>query len=99
MTLVVVLILGELVMGDRALRRYAGRLEALAARTMESENRLTDGRRIATTAQAEFDRFAEGHDRRIEELASEKYGHTKLLRQVKGVGPITSLAYVLTLEK
>jgi hypothetical protein len=34
----------------------------------------------------------------IEELASEKYGHTKLLRQVKGVGPITALAYVLTLE-
>jgi transposase len=33
-----------------------------------------------------------GYDRRIEELASEKYGHTKLLRQVKGVGPITALA-------
>ena len=38
------------------------------------------------------------YDRKIEELASEKYGHTKLLRQIKGVGPITSLAYVLTLE-
>jgi transposase len=38
------------------------------------------------------------YDRKIEELASEKYAHTKLLRQVKGVGPITSLAYVLTLE-
>ena len=38
------------------------------------------------------------YDRRIEELASGKYGHKKLLRQVKGVGPITSLAYVLTLE-
>ena len=38
------------------------------------------------------------YDGRIEELASEKYGHTKLLRQVKGVGPITALAYVLTLE-
>jgi transposase len=38
------------------------------------------------------------YDRRIEEMASEKYGHTKLLRQVRGVGPITSLAYVLTLE-
>ena len=39
-----------------------------------------------------------GYDRRIEELASGKYGHTKMLRQVKGVGPITALAYVLTLE-
>jgi transposase len=38
------------------------------------------------------------YDRRIEELSSNKYGHTKILRQVKGVGPITALAYVLTLE-
>ena len=38
------------------------------------------------------------YDRRIEELAREKYENTKLLRQVKGVGPLTSLAYVLTLE-
>src|SRR5580704_18003508 len=38
------------------------------------------------------------YDQKMEELGSEKYGHTKLLRQVKGVGPITALAYVLTLE-
>ena len=36
--------------------------------------------------------------RRLKSWASEKYGHTALLRQVKGVGPITALAYVLTLE-
>ena len=40
----------------------------------------------------------ERYDQKIEELGREKYGHTTLLRQVKGVGPITSLAYVLTLE-
>jgi transposase len=40
----------------------------------------------------------EAYDQRIEELASQKYGQTELLRQVKGVGPITALAYVLTLE-
>jgi len=34
----------------------------------------------------------------MEEMANQKYGHTKLLRQVKGVGPITALAYALTLE-
>jgi transposase len=39
------------------------------------------------------------YDERIEKLGQEKYGHTALLRQVKGVGPLTSLAYVLTLEK
>ena len=38
------------------------------------------------------------YDQKIEELGSEKYGQTNLLRQVKGVGPITALAYVLTLE-
>ena len=38
------------------------------------------------------------YDEKIEKLGSEKYGHTAVLRQVKGVGPITSLAYVLTLE-
>jgi transposase len=39
-----------------------------------------------------------GYDGTIEQLGREKYPQTKLLRQVKGVGPITALAYVLTLE-
>jgi transposase len=38
------------------------------------------------------------YDERVEKLATEKYPHTELLRQVKGVGPLTALAYVLTLE-
>jgi transposase len=38
------------------------------------------------------------YDERMEKLGREKYEHTELLRQVKGVGPLTSLAYVLTLE-
>jgi transposase len=37
-------------------------------------------------------------DQRIEKLAANKYMHTQLLRQVSGVGPVTALAYVLTLE-
>jgi transposase len=37
-------------------------------------------------------------DKKIEQLADENYAHTQLLRQVKGVGPVTALAYVLTLE-
>jgi hypothetical protein len=40
----------------------------------------------------------QGYDEKIEKLGHEKDEHTALLRQVKGVGPITSLAYVLTLE-
>jgi transposase len=37
-------------------------------------------------------------DGQIQVLADESYPQTKLLRQVPGVGPITSLAFVLTLE-
>ncbi len=38
------------------------------------------------------------YEQKIEHLAREKYQHTELLRQVTGIGPVTSLAYVLTLE-
>lgn len=37
-------------------------------------------------------------DRQLQVLAEQGYPQTKLLRQVSGVGPITSLAFVLTLE-
>jgi transposase len=37
-------------------------------------------------------------DKKIMKLGRESYPHTALLRQVKGVGPVVSLCYVLTLE-
>ena len=37
------------------------------------------------------------YDKQIETLASETYGQTALLRQVKGVGALTALAFVLTI--
>jgi transposase len=37
-------------------------------------------------------------DREIERLCAERYPETVLLRQVAGVGPITALSFVLTLE-
>lgn len=37
-------------------------------------------------------------DREIARLCEERYPETELLRQIRGVGPITALAYVLTLE-
>jgi transposase len=36
-------------------------------------------------------------DRQVEDLAGKKYPQTRLLQQVKGVGPLISLSYVLTL--
>lgn len=38
-------------------------------------------------------------DEKIEALSQESYPQTRLLRQVPGVGPITSLYFVLTLER
>jgi transposase len=38
------------------------------------------------------------YDEHIERLADEKYPETRLLRQVKGVGPLIALTYVLTIE-
>ncbi|MFQ5703721.1 MAG: IS110 family transposase, partial [Gemmatimonadales bacterium] len=39
------------------------------------------------------------YDHRIEELSRERYPETLLLRAVPGVGPLTALCYVLTLEE
>jgi transposase len=39
-----------------------------------------------------------GYDRTIEGLCSERYPETKQLRGISGVGPLTALAFVLTLE-
>jgi transposase len=38
------------------------------------------------------------YDRRLEVISKETYPETELLRQVEGVGPLTALTFVLTLE-
>lgn len=38
------------------------------------------------------------YDKTVEALALAKYPETKILRQVSGVGPVTALTYILTLE-
>ncbi|HEX5850368.1 MAG TPA: IS110 family transposase, partial [Rubrobacter sp.] len=38
------------------------------------------------------------YDRRLETIAKERYPETALLRQVEGIGPLTALCFVLTLE-
>jgi len=47
---------------------------------------------------ATLDEQIRSYDRRIEEPAKERYPETALLRQVAGVGALTALTYVLTLE-
>jgi transposase len=38
------------------------------------------------------------YERQLESIAKEHYPETELLRQVEGIGPLTALAFVLTLE-
>jgi transposase len=38
------------------------------------------------------------YDRKLEAVSKEHYPETELLRQVEGVGPLTALTFVLTLE-
>jgi transposase len=38
------------------------------------------------------------YERQLEKVSEEHYPETGLLRQVEGVGPLTALAFVLTLE-
>jgi transposase len=38
------------------------------------------------------------YDRKLQEISEEHYPETELLRQVEGVGPLTALTFVLTLE-
>jgi transposase len=39
-----------------------------------------------------------GYDRQLEAVCQEHYPETALLRQVKGIGMLTALTFVLTLE-
>jgi len=47
---------------------------------------------------ARLNRQIRSFDRRIEQIASEQYPETEVLRQVPGVGPLTALWYILTIE-
>jgi transposase len=38
------------------------------------------------------------YERKLEEISKEHYPETELLRQVEGIGPLTALVFVLTLE-
>ena len=38
------------------------------------------------------------YDRRLDTIAKERYPETELLRQVEGIGPLTALTFVLTVE-
>jgi transposase len=38
------------------------------------------------------------YDRKLEEISKQSYPETSLLRQVEGIGPLTALTFVVTVE-
>jgi transposase len=59
---------------------------------------LVPALRPVVGAIGEMTKRIEGYDREIERLCRERYPETERLLQVKGVGALTALAYVLVLE-
>lgn len=78
----------------------AGSTEAFHHR---AEPALPEGLRAAlmplVTIIGELTTTIRGFDKAIEDLSTEPFPETARLRQVTGVGPVTALAYVLTLEE
>ena len=63
--------------------RIPKELEAALSTVMESIEGLTDKIR--------------GMDRKIEDISKDKFPEVETLRQVPGIGPVTALAYILTI--
>ncbi len=69
----------------------AQKLEQLPAELRETLKPLVEEVESLTEAIKEC-------DKKIEQIARDRYPETKLLRQVSGVGPLIALTYILTIE-
>jgi len=73
--------------------------ECFARRVAEAVPRVLQHiLRPCLRALEELNRDIRGYDRKLNAVTRTRYRETRFLRQVQGVGPLTSLAYVLTLE-
>lgn len=85
-------------------KSVGGRLPACSARSFHKTDveRIPEGIRGALLPILQeigsLTKRIDEYDKRVREMAEERYPETELLRQVKGVGELTALAYVLTLE-
>src|SRR5215204_1391138 len=87
-----------------AVKSFGGRLPKCPARTFHKRApaHIPDALRPALEPILEqigslTERIRE-YDRRLETASEERYPETQLLRQVEGIGPLTALCFVLTLE-
>lgn len=85
-------------------KSFGARLPRCSARSFHKKVRdqlpseLVEGLEPIVEATASLTEQIEDYERRIERLATEQYPETELLRQVQGVGTLTALTFVLTLE-
>jgi transposase len=80
-------------------RRPASSAEAFARRVRTlATNGLFPGSETMLAMIEQLTVEIRRQDREVECLCTERYPETRLLRQIKGVAPITALAFVLTLE-
>ncbi len=87
-----------------AVKSFGGRLPKCPARTFHKRApvHIPDALRPALEPILEqigslTERIRE-YERRLETLSEEHYPETRLLRQVEGIGPLTALCFVLTVE-
>ena len=85
-------------------KSFGARLPRCSARSFHKKvcgqlpSELVEGLEPIVETIASLTERIEDYHRRVERLATKQYPQTELLRQVQGVGTLTALSYVLTLE-
>ena len=80
-------------------RLPASSAEAMAKKAKEHLPKILKKALMPLIKQIEqLNKAIKEYDRQIEKLSKENYPETQILREVTGVGPITALAFILTLE-
>jgi transposase len=87
-----------------AVKSFGGRLTRCSAEAFVNKTRDQVPEPLKTTLDPMFDRIDEltktidGYERQVLKLVEERYPEVELVAQIKGVGALTGLAFVLVLE-
>lgn len=87
-----------------AVKTFGGRLPSCSAPSFARKMRALIPEELADTVHPLLDQMAavtqliKQYDKRVERLCETRYPETEALLQIQGVGPLTALAFVLTLE-
>jgi transposase len=87
-----------------AVKSFGGRLSKCSTEAFVNQTRNQVPETLKTTLDPIFDQIDEltktidGYDRQVLQLVEERYPEVELVAQIKGVGALTGLAFVLVLE-